>query len=328
MTEIITTGLYSDNSLPEPRPPVDTVVEADPHAQLARIYSYQIPAYALAAATVVGSDDEVLAHIEPEATQDVTINPRSDKYLHGKFTEYESPESAELAWRIHAQGYRAMGFVKDEAITPEGFLADGIDHSRGTDTDYYLAINPAKETDMATMRIINLPVGGTYKDLPAYQVSQHRLSPEGHNTLVNIENQDIRLKEIAALSRTEQASPLAVHELFRRVIHEAQGKGEVWFFSVVSSTFTSLTKTMGEESFTVIGEDVPIDDDRVSEAVALRPALFYPDTFLDTLCRSYLNAGDREKIRLRRSLIFFTEGLEDSRLSDLVLKTKQELLAA
>lgn len=265
------------------------------------------------------------APIELTPIQEIVLL-RNDRYTHFTVRENENPQLAEIAWRIHAEGYHAMGFVKDTALTQDGFLANGIDKARGESVDYKLAIHPEDSEDAATVRKFNLSDGQSYVDLPAYSLCKDALFDEGKAFLDSIPNQEESVKEIAALARTANAHPIAVHELFRDIIHEAISKNETWFFSIVSSTHESLVKTLGKDNFWIIGEDVSIPDDRVNPEIKLRPIIVRPDIFIDNLLAAYENADNPvDKVRLQRSFIFFTEGLAPEYMSDSVRDAAQQM---
>lgn len=260
---------------------------------------------------------------------------RNDQYVHSTFTEYSDPQAVEQAWRTHATGYRLAGFVNESAITDEGFLSAELDGSRGPNTEYFMAVNPSNPSDVFTIRKDNLPEGGTYRDLPAYKLCADALSADGLAYLDGLADQETRVKEIGALAGSAQSNPLGAHELYRTLIHEAMGKDEVWFFTVVSSTYNSLAKGYGYKNFEPIGEDVQIPDERVNPELWLRPTIVRPDEFIDNILEAYLEAKDRyrhavesgdpraaksalsEAARLQRSHVFFTDGVPEDQLSEL-----------
>jgi hypothetical protein len=258
--------------------------------------------------------------------------PRQDKYRHVSFHEQNNPILAEEAWRIHTDGYHSHGFVSDEALDPvTGVLGEDIDKSRGRFVEYHIAFNPKKPADRATLRIDGLAPGGTYKDLPAYQLCKDTLSPEGAKLLDSITHQDRRVKEIAAMATSAQGHPMGVYEIIRKVIQDEIGKDEVWMFSIVSTTFQSLVQNFGSDNFNVIGEDASIADDRVNSELRLRPTVLYPDKFIDNILGSFNKLGNepkeaRDKLRLARSLLFITEGLHPGQMSEDVRAMRSTLL--
>lgn len=264
--------------------------------------------------------------------QSTQYPPREDKYSIIKFTETTNPELAELAWEIHDVGYKDdAGFLKKSAVI------ETIDKSRGPNTDYYVATNPLKpSTDQATLRKINVPEGDTYQALPAYQLCKPNLSAEGIQTLEGLHEQGAQIKEIAAMAKRESASPLAVHELIRDIIQEAQGdKDEVWFFSIVTGTFKSLTDTYGKRNFEVIGADTPIEDSQVKNGIEVRPTIVRPSEFIDNILLDYADEvakGDAANQvalkRFTRSIMFLTEGLTPVQMSEAVLQFRTDVLSA
>lgn len=248
---------------------------------------------------------------------DLEVNSRTDKYVHIKFIGEEFPLAQEEAWRIHAEGYRAMNFVTDEAIGEDGFLDLTIDKSRTIKgSEYYVVINTDKEDDRATLRIVPPKPFCDYTGLPSYESVESKLFPFGKNMLRNFYDSGYAINEISALAKTENASPLAIFELFREVIQDAQTRKEVWFFSIVNNTFQTIVKRMGESNFVVIGEDVGIDDPRVNPNIQLRPTIFVPYLFYQNLMEDIDSTTDKlSKKRLIFNLMFFSEGLKDNDLS-------------
>lgn len=221
-----------------------------------------------------------------------------------------------LAREIHAVGYQDMGFVNSSAVTSEGFLADDIDKAHGPNVDYYVAESPDDDEVKATLRKIHIPEGGSLQDLPAFNLTIGSLSDSGFNLIAGIDNPEVNVKEIAALARTPEASPMIIFELLRNVLHESLGKDEVWFFSIVSTTYQSLVDNFGNEAIYQIGEPITFDDTRISNEVTLVPALVNTDTFINTLCRTALDETDPDQQqRLLRSFMFFTDGLDDSQMN-------------
>ena len=278
-----------------------------------------------------------IAHIElpPTTGWNETLTPDPyDRYFHVTYGEEDAPDLAIEAWQIHAEGYSAMGFVHDGAVTPEGFLTDDIDKARGPNVEYHLAFHPENGTDKATMRKIHLAEGQTCQDLPAYQLCKDALYPLGRVLLAGFPT--TRLKEIGALARTTNAHPLAVHEIFRKVIHSAiekspdgTDKNEVWFASIVSKTHDLLVGHYGAKNFTPLGEKVPIVDERVAESIELKPVLIRPDKFIANILASYneaVEAADPKAMHsLRRSFIFFTDGLRPDQMSTEVADARQTM---
>lgn len=257
---------------------------------------------------------------------------RQDAYLHVMVTEQSNPELAAEALRIQGRGYLEAGFVGEDGLEQSGPLRGALipelDKSRGPNTDYYLAINPdlSKTTDVATMRKVNLPAGGTFDDLPTGTLARKTLTAEGAAIVDSIENPDLHLKEIGGLA----GHPLGVYETIRHTIQEAQGKGEVWFFSIVSTTFATMQRRFGQRNFTVIGEQVTLEDDHVTNGISLVPALVRPDVFIDNVLADYRDAEVQEdqlaKRELRRSFLFLTDGLDTQTMSPEAFAARDELL--
>ncbi len=240
---------------------------------------------------------------------------RHDVYEHYSFNERSDPELVQTALRVHAEGYTTMGFVSDDAVDNDGKLIDSIDHARGEFIDYFLAVNPVNASDMSTMRKINIPPGGSVENLPAFQLTKDGLYEEGVTLLEDLKQDGYQIKEIAGLARTKEASPKAVYELLRDAFQASLLQNEVWFFSIVSSTFDSLTKYFGKSTFKVIGEDIKINDYRVNERIQLRPSLLMVDKLFESMIYDIENSkGNKEKQRILGMFLYFSDGLPRDRM--------------
>ena len=165
----------------------------------------------------------------PGFSGDTIQSIRNDKLQHIIGTEAYDLDVAEEAWRVHAEGYVAMGFVSSDAMTPEGYLPDDIDKARGPYVDYYIGRDESGVT-CATMRKEFVPYGEDYTSLPAYALSGESLSREGAQKLYDAHIGGAKILEIGALARTPNSNPMAVHEVIRNGIHEGLGKKEIWFY--------------------------------------------------------------------------------------------------
>lgn len=290
---------------------------------LARVYQLHLPAYMLHDAEQSPQHGIVMTERDAEIQ-----SARGDKYFHMHFTEHSDPDLAQEAWRIHAEGYHAMGFVKDEALTPEGFLAEGIDKSRGPNTLYYLGLNPENDYDGATLRKMFIAPGGSYKDHPSYKSCETALSQEGKDLLETLQEQGVSIIEIAAMAKSFEGNPASMHEVIRDAMQAGIKNNEVWFFGLVSKTHDRLQNQWGPDVFTIIGNDVPINDERVTESIALRPCLLYTGVFLDNVLHAYTRAASQhEAKKLRRSFLYYAEGLDEQYMSDEVRTAQRQMLA-
>jgi len=242
---------------------------------------------------------------------------RSDLYIHLSGNEITDPALVELALKVHAEGYTTMGFVSEDAVSPEGMLDETIDHSRGYFTEYYLAVNPNNKRDMVTMRKINMPPKGSVEDLPAFQLTKEGLFCEGITHLKALHEEGYHIKEIAGLARTKEASRIGVYELLRGVLQNALNNNEAWFFSIVSTTFDSLTKYFGSTAFNVIGSDVKINDYRVNERIKLRPSILLPDKLFQSMIKDIeTDVNLDSRFNIIKMLLYFSEGLDNERMGN------------
>lgn len=257
---------------------------------------------------------------------------RLDRYQIANFTELTSPQQVEQAHKIHGAGYVAEGFVKPSALLSDGTLPPDIDKARGANVDYYLSsgwdVDSANSltTAAATMRKINIPLGGSIEDLPAYRLCDEVLDPAYKDFLLSVPNAPKNVKEIGALARTRDASPAAVFELFRDALQDGREKGEVWFFSIVSSTYASLANNFGDNAIRRIGEDISFSDDRINEGITLVPAMVHTESFIDEIRQAIDNSSERKQtLQYMRSFMFFTEGLGPESLTPESAELREQL---
>lgn len=255
-------------------------------------------------------------------------NRPSDQYLH--FVAHEGTQSQSLVAlcrRIHAESYRLAGFINEAAINPEtGFVVDDLDKSTGASTEYLLGLHAGGNNSAVTMRKCHLGPTDDYTALPSYRMVAGSLSAPGLEELQSIGCQGTRLKEIAALGRSQNATPQALNELLRNAIQESLGRKEVWFFSMVTGTYDYIARVLGRDNLLTLGADVPLVDPRVMPGILLRPALSHIDNVLENLLDDYEKArSDVERHRLRKSFLYFTEGLGRDKAGDRVYEAMQLL---
>lgn len=244
------------------------------------------------------------------------------------FDESDSIELAQKAWQIHAEGYYSMGFVKATAIDEGGFLSPGIDKARGPNVQYYLTLNSDSDlpNDCATLRKISIPDGKDFRSLPAFIACEETIGTDAVTLLEGIDTQSRHLVEISALAGSANALPTTVYETLRTALHDGIRGEEIWLFSLVASTYHKLVRSMGKDVFVVLGNDTPIDDDRVSDTVRLKPLILDTISFFETLLASLKSEEDpSQRLRYARSLSFFAEGLPEEYLSDEVKQAIEQI---
>ena len=279
------------------------------------------------------------ALLRPNSARKYGIEPRHDQYMH--VAVHESAETQDIVNKtrlVYADGYcKERGFITEDAIDPEtGFVVDDIDHSRGDDTEYHLAYNPAEQQKMATMRILSIPAGGTIKDLPSYKLCEDALYPKWRNHLERLPAASV--KDVSAMAKTEACGRdgTPVYEIIRKTVHDAIGKQQEWVFVIVSRTREMLIHKLTPENLQQIGEPVRIDDPRVAEGLTLTPARLCPDTFIDNIRYGYeaalrapVTERDPKKIqRLEESFLFYTDGLPPEKMSKESTALRQRLQRA
>lgn len=253
---------------------------------------------------------------------------RNDDYVFKRFTETTSPELVAGARQLHALGYEDMGFIYKDAIDDNGFLNSDIDHARGSTVEYYIGIEPSDKNQedspsiRTTLRKISIPSDGTLDDLPAYQLCRESLYPEEKAKLLSIDNPHKYIKEISALARSPETGPMATLEVLRDVLHESLGKNELWFFSMVNTTYDSLVESFGPKAIRQIGDAVKINNPLVPDHITLVPAVVEIDHFLFNISEAAMNSIDQfQQRKFLRSLEYFANGLRDQEMDDEVVIT-------
>lgn len=253
----------------------------------------------------------------------------NQRYRLLRATEASDRDVVSQALRIHADGYRSMGFVRPDAITAEGVLHPEIDRSRGGTTEYYVAVRRSSTDDCATVRKVGVPVGGSFRDLDCHQLCADSLYSHGVDYLVEAETRRVRLKELSGLARSRGANPMATYEVLRSAVRDGLRDGEVWYSCIVSKTLESLVRNLGSTTFTVIGGEVALSDPRVAPNIRLRPIVIETATSLDSILDDYQGATDpRAQRRILRSFLFFTEGLDASMLTPRVHAARAHMSTA
>lgn len=240
-----------------------------------------------------------------------------------RFTETSSPKLAHEAWRLHATSYMDRHFITEDAIADDGTLKPEIDHARGKYVQYYISSeseglsSPEASPRKATLRKIYIPPGGGLDALPAYRLCIDSLYDEEKELLQAIQNPQKHVQEIGALAQSEHRSHVASFGAMRQVLQDSFGKNETWLFSIVESTYAVLVRSFGPMAIRRVGSLVGLEDEGVSEQVQLVPVILEVDKFLQNIYDSALQEDTTQKFRRQfGSLIFFSEGMPDSKLPD------------
>lgn len=265
-----------------------------------------------------------------------------DVYFHQHFTEAERPDLALIAQQVKARGYLDAGFVVPEAIIrPQGTLHESIDEARGPNVDYWLARNPdlRRTRDRATLRHYYLASGGSETDFPAYEMCGQYMSPRGKEWLQQRLAEGRLIIEVASMAAEGGHNGRAVYEMLRNSIQKALGKNQTWFFSIVGKSKQSLTDSLGEASFTVLGEPAVMDNPFISRDITLQPVALEPDEAFRGLPELFEKAkwfaasdktgeGRRALAKATRTILFFTDGIGDGVLSSDLAAIKGSLTAS
>ena len=246
-----------------------------------------------------------------------------------RFTEEQYPEGALRAQQIQGESYVTKGFVFETALDEYGRLMPELDRSRGSNVEYYWATskkeNTSGEKGQASLRKISSPEGGALEDLAAYRYCRDTIDPLAEDLLRQSVAEDggSSIKEIAALSKTNNASSHVSFELLREITQESirNDTHEKWLITFAQSAYTSLHARFGGVTLQVVGEPVAVDvgDERTSDELRLIPTLVEPCLSLDGIVDAiHLAKTPLERKRLCEGLLFMVDGLEDQYLSEAV----------
>lgn len=247
----------------------------------------------------------------------VEPHPLDDRFIHYAFTEATDADMAKKAWRMHAIGYLAAGFVEVSAVGPDG-LPPEIDKARGPHVYYRMDFEPNTDERGATWREVSIPATGTFRDLSAFELTKDSL-PRASVALLEQVDAHYNLKEISAMARTS-ADPMALYEIIRHAIRDAYGQHDMWLFSIVDTTlYKHLIPNLGEDAFHVIGDKTPIgqSQENVMDKISLVPVLLDPNKLVENMALSYVKAQTpKDQNKLLQSLLFFTHGLPQEHIPE------------
>lgn len=264
---------------------------------------------------------------KPEQTANIYVrSDRGDRYAYVSFdSESSNPRLTELARRVHAASYLGEGFVSQAALAPDGTLEYGIDKLRGDGVTYYLGYELGDDEPQAcsTLRKMRLGVGDTIEKLPGYEQSRFILPQDVREWLFNIPAE--RLREIGSFGHIPEVSSKAGLELLRHVLQDSLGKGEVWFFTMVSTNVTRLVKHFGPQAVRMVGAPVKMEDERVN-GVQLVPTVVDVDAFFANVLNSIrTETNDARRRHYVLSVLNFAQGLGVDELGEAVYTELEEL---
>lgn len=255
------------------------------------------------------------------------IEHQFELYSIQTFTEKDNPEGAFRAQQIQGDSYVEAEFIFETGLDEHGRLLPELDRSRGDEVVYKLATSiHGDPLDQAALRILPLPEGGL-EQMAAYKYCKNDLFNGAKEALEAhvAEFGPDSLKEIAALSKAENAGKLSSFELIRNIVQEAvrDDTNEAWLITFAKPAFDAIQKNFGPRSLTQIGSPVQVDvgDPRTSDKLRLIPTVIKPCNVLDGLLLDIDDAEDDldQKLRLQTTFMFLSDGLKDSEMSDAVV---------
>ncbi|MBH1955988.1 hypothetical protein I8H84_00215 [Candidatus Saccharibacteria bacterium] len=267
--------------------------------------------------------------IDDSALERREIKHQHEQYRIETFTESEEPEKALIAQAIQGESYVAAGFVYKSALDDLGRLQPELDRSRGDTVIYKLATAIDEEApdnkDQASLRILSIPSGGSLDDLAAYKYCKEVMSIEAELDLrhtIALRGPE-SVKEIAALSKSNEASPMSSFELIRNIVQEAirDDTNETWLITFAQPAFDAIRGNFGGRALTQISQPVAVDvgDSRTSDELRLVPTVIKPCEVLDGLVVDIQEEQDaRQQRRLCRTLFFLADGMKSEEMSDSV----------
>lgn len=263
---------------------------------------------------------------------------RQSRYTIRNFTERNDPAGALRAQQIQGESYVAAGFIYPEGLDKDGRLNAELDRSRGDEVEYYVALSGQDEPTSegrASLRVISIPENGSLDDLPAYRYCRDALADDVQAVLQQAVAHDrLAVREIAALSKTEDTPALASYELMRTVIHDGirRGRDEMWLITFADRAYGPISDYFGTQAIRQVGTPVAIDvgDERTSDELRLIPSIVEPlymlDTMLDEIESDIANRRDFRLIhRKQQGIVLLADGLEPPFISPRVQRFVEKI---
>ncbi|MGB4762306.1 MAG: hypothetical protein WBP12_03015 [Candidatus Saccharimonas sp.] len=252
-----------------------------------------------------------------------------EQYDITSFTEEEWPEGAFRAQQIQGESYQTAEFICATARDEDGRMHPDLDRSRGSNVTYFLA-NPKRviegRSNQGAMRIVDVPVNGTVRDLAAFRYSESTMHPNVAAMLrAKVEKEGPgSVREVGALSHTDDGSTRASFELIRLAVQQAiRGKTEeLWIITFAPRAYRSIIARFSPNTVLQIGAPVAVDvgDPRTSDSLRLTPVLIDPCRLPDQMVDYLLSdmADERGKRYVVGTLYAVLDGLRVDELSDYV----------
>lgn len=242
-------------------------------------------------------------------------------YTVKRCTELRNPLGAQLAWQIQAASYQDMGYVTQDAIDSDGTLYSDIDTSRGGHITYHISFSDRGD-GVASVRMGDIPRGGSVNDLSSYSHAKSTLYPEYLKYIddfIEAEGSD-SVRDCAAICKLPDQPAISTYAAVRDAIQQTlrNGKNELWVMALTTKAFAPLKEAFGS-SIVRSGDDVPPSegDQRISGDTRLVPAIaeirMVPQRLLEDIESA---ESQHERDKYIRTLWLVCSGMDDCYLSD------------
>lgn len=275
-----------------------------------------------------------------ESAHGVDIHDSPRPLAHGKifdarynihaFSRDENPLRAVRVEQIQGEAYVAAGYVHNSALDDLGRLDNSnpdyvLDKARGSTAStevLYLHAAPAEperdRRDEGGLRVVNITPTASLDDLVAFNVCRESIGPIHRRWLYEaIEKFGPQsVKEITALSLTNDADHTVSYALIREALHRALrgATNEYWIITFAMPAYLKMRKKFGDLAVPQLGRTIYAhrnDDFRTSNDLLLVPTILRTTHFLENIARSSMSADDKLTARQQfNTLRYFAAGLD------------------
>lgn len=257
------------------------------------------------------------------------VPPADNKYaFHQYFSEW-SPAEVLLAKRIQAQSYVHMGFVEPEGLATLGeddsgapitILTPDIDtpvelprHAAPYWTEYVIGYEKGSDDlspetgKMVTWKKMYAPLDA----MPAYQLSGNDLWDGWEDALRQVPPH--QLVEIEAMGKTKNAGSKAIAELMKNELLRVQGKGEIWYFNIVNTTYDAFVRMWGPLAVRQVGNPRPLEHEHINKDLRLVPGVIDVDNFYRNIMNTITSPYAYKSMEM---FLYMTNGIASDVLDD------------
>jgi hypothetical protein len=259
-------------------------------------------------------------------------------YLIHSFTRDDDPARAIRVEQIQGEAYVAAGYVQQCALDSVGRLDNSdsefiLDKARGSnrlnDVLYLHAIPLQPAVDRRNeggLRVVSVTDAGSLDDLGAFAACKDSIDPQHRRKLYDAFDRlgPRGVKEITALSLTQDASHIVSYALIREALRHAlhDQTDELWLITFAMPGYLAMRKKFGAIGMPQIGKPFYAHrnaDPRTSNDLLLVPSIVQTPKFFDVIARSAVaETHPAAAAKHFATLRFMAAGLDDHYFTPLV----------